>query len=307
LDSRYVDALVALGGLYNVVGIPPAFDQAERFRKSAELAERALDIDPQNGPAHCLRGEIFIDAGEPLLALPHIQRAVDLNPHDPNPHTNLGLIYQMMGFWESSLIELERSIERDPLLVTSCYNRVFVLMQLGRFPEAHEAIGSLEGGPGWDAALARARVFLHTGHPKQAEAVLKESRPLKPSVLVNRFDVLLAVARAAQGRPDVARAALKRVATLGRGLRDDIVLLGALAGEKDLVVEEMTKTSISSYRWLISEPLLRPYRSYAPFQKRVRDLYQRWQSTLAAVGPSLPVQPPKLPGPDEYLSQPISD
>jgi hypothetical protein len=39
------------------------------------------------------------------------------------------------------------------------------------------------------------------------------------------------------------------------------------------------------------------------FRQLLYELYQKWQDDLTELGPSLPVLPPKLPTPEEYLSR----
>lgn len=117
------------------------------------------------------------------------------------------------------------------------------------------------------------------------------------------LEVLLALAKAAQGDREIARRAVKRFATPGRLRSEFYVLLCALAGEKDLLVEQIQKHSyIRNYRWLVREPLLKPYRTDPSFQKLVHALYEEWQRNLSEFGPSLPVEPPKQPSAEHYLS-----
>jgi hypothetical protein len=114
--------------------------------------------------------------------------------------------------------------------------------------------------------------------------------------------MLMALARAAQGDRKIARRAVKQFRSSERQRGIYFALLCALAGEKDLLVNEIANhTYYRNYRWLVSEPVLRTYRDYPPYRKLVRDLHEEWQRNLNQLSPALPLQPPKLPDPDQYL------
>ena len=60
-------------------------------------------------------------------------------------------------------------------------------------------------------------------------------------------------------------------------------------------------TNVSSYRWLINQPLLRPYRNDPEFQELIRRLHRDWQENVKEFGSTVPVKPPRLPSPEEYF------
>ena len=57
-----------------------------------------------------------------------------------------------------------------------------------------------------------------------------------------------------------------------------------------------------NYRWLVSDPDIASLRNEPRFRELLVELYRKWQHDLATLGPSLPVPPPKLPTPEEFLS-----
>jgi TolB-like protein len=300
LHPGYVEAMVELGQLYLSAAYPPSGNQADLLEKAQELAESAVTLEPENGAAHALRGSVYTDTGRARSAMPHLLRALQLSPDAPTSHNYLCIAYEAMGFWESSLFEREKAIERDPLLRGIQSGGMPLLVRLGRIKEAQQVLASHEpGSQTW--GLRTAWLYLLTGDPKRAESVLSET---KPPLRNDSFEMLIALARAAQGGPEIARSAVKELATPERRRWEAFIQLCALAGEKDLLVKEIANhTYVRNYRWVVGEPLLRPYRNHPPFQKLVRDLYAEWQQNLGDFGPSLPVQPPELPSPKEYLSQ----
>ena len=106
---------------------------------------------------------------------------------------------------------------------------------------------------------------------------------------------------------------MKRVATsykisrqvFGR-VTDYPIKLAALVGDKDLAIDLIRDSLINrNYRWLVSDPDIASLRNEPRFQELLYELYQKWQHDLAALGPSLPVRPPTLPTPEEYLSRQV--
>jgi hypothetical protein len=212
------------------------------------------------------------------------------------------IAYEAMGFWESSLFEREQAIERDPLLQGIQSGGSQLRVRLGRIAQERRVLESLEpGSQEW--GLRTARLHLLTGDPKRAEQVLLQTRPKEPPEQ-DSFDAMLALAKAEQGDREIAKRAVKKFATPERSRTEVFVLLCALAGEKKLLVNQIEKHSyIRNYRWLVSEPLVQPYRTDPAFQKLVHALYEEWLYNLREFGPTLPVQPPQLPSAEQYLSR----
>ena len=58
---------------------------------------------------------------------------------------------------------------------------------------------------------------------------------------------------------------------------------------------------LQHYRWLVTEPDIVSLRTEPRFRELLVELYLKWQRDLSLLGPSLPIPPPKLPTPEEYL------
>ena len=302
LQPKYVDAMVDLGQLYLSAAYPPQGHQTVMLQRAEKLADEALALDPQNGPAQALRGSVYTDTGRTLLALPHLYRAQQLVPDDPNVCNYLAIAYEALGFWEAALSERERAGQRDPLLRGIPGGSAILLAHLGRHSEAFQAVNSLETGTTtWNIIMAN--LYMMSGQPGRAEAILQRAREREPAALTTTYDTLIALARAVQGHPEIARQMIGKLAIDEKTRRDSVVLLCALAGEKDLLISQISKHPyIRNYRWLVTQPLLRPYRDYPPFQKLVHELYAEWQRNLAEIGPTLPQKPAQLLSAAQYLS-----
>ena len=89
-------------------------------------------------------------------------------------------------------------------------------------------------------------------------------------------------------------------------LTDYPIKLAALVGEKDLAIDLIRNSSINrNYRWLVSDPDIASLRNEPRFRELLYELYSKWQRDLTDLASSLPVLPPKLPTPEEYLSRPV--
>jgi hypothetical protein len=82
--------------------------------------------------------------------------------------------------------------------------------------------------------------------------------------------------------------------------------VAALVGDNELAIDLIRNSPIHrNYRWLVSDPDIALLRNEPRFRELLVELYQKWQRDLDQLGSSLPIPPPKLPTPEEYLSRPV--
>ena len=75
-------------------------------------------------------------AGEPGRAEPHYRQAVKLDPDDPTPHFNLGVLFEEVGRKEEAVLAYRQAIVRDPDFADAHCNLGLLLESLGRRQEA---------------------------------------------------------------------------------------------------------------------------------------------------------------------------
>ncbi|HYI93603.1 MAG TPA: protein kinase, partial [Bryobacteraceae bacterium] len=224
LQPNYVDAIVDLGQLYLSAAYPARGNQAEMLQKAANLAAKALAVNPQSGPAHALRGSVYTDTGNTLLGLPHLYRAQQLIPDDPIPRNYLAIAYETLGFWEEALSEREKAAQRDPLLKGIRAGSAILLAKLGRHSEAFEAANSLDPGTTtWN--LMMARLYIASGQPGRAEAILTPAKEREPASLAKTYESLITLARALQGHPEIAKQMIGKLVSNERSRSDSFVSL----------------------------------------------------------------------------------
>lgn len=73
-----------------------------RPNDAEEVAARAVGIDPDDAAAQFVLGGIRLAAGKPEAGLPHLHRAVQLDPYQPENYHALAEAYEALGLHESA-------------------------------------------------------------------------------------------------------------------------------------------------------------------------------------------------------------
>ena len=122
-----------------------------RLAESKIELETAVGLDPNNAFAFLLLGEVQMELGRPEAGIAHIEKATQLNPHDPN----IGIFYGALGL---------------------CH------LLLGHVDEAIDLIGKARAANPrfWFIHLHLAGAFGLNGNVDEAKAELAESLKLKP-------------------------------------------------------------------------------------------------------------------------------
>ena len=156
--------------------------------------------------------------------------------------------------------------------------------------------------------LLRGDMAFCQGDLPQADAMwrqLSKTQPKRPE-RSNLTPVLLATISARQGQLEEAHEVLRKFDTTRSRVPDYPIKLAALVGDRDLAIDLIRNSPVHrNYRWLVRDPDIASLRNEPHFRQLLYELYSKWQRDLAALGPSLPVRPPKLPTPEEYLSRAV--
>src|SRR5262249_53618405 len=139
-----------------------------RFRDALPLLEKAVAREPGHSAAQFVLGYCCHMLGMYPRALERYEVARSLQPDDPRPSHNRGLIYLLLKQYADAERELDEAVRVDAENADAYKNRGLVRLRRGRFAEAVEDLTrALEkGAPELQVRLLRAQA--HDG-PKQRD------------------------------------------------------------------------------------------------------------------------------------------
>jgi len=120
IDPDYIPALLELGTLYWSQATRQLRPRAEARRLFRELVERALEADPDSGPAHARLAWLADDLAEAAL---HAERALELDPTNTDSLQLLTRFVRELGHPEEALFLAEYTVARDPTCI-QCLRRL---------------------------------------------------------------------------------------------------------------------------------------------------------------------------------------
>jgi adenylate cyclase len=107
------------------------------YRRWADEADRALELNPNYAPALNARGVVHIYTGEPLKAVPYVERAMRLDPVVQQQYLHfLGTAYFVAGDYERAAALYRDRIAVNP---TTDLSRGFLASALGHLERIDEA------------------------------------------------------------------------------------------------------------------------------------------------------------------------
>ena len=183
LQPAYADAHVSLGIVLKAMGDLDA---------AINCHELALAFNPQLAVAHAnlaiargLRAAMLDEAGSYVPDEAHIeglQRAVALDPHDPELHRNLGLLLQRAGRHEAAARAFNDALTRDPSDLQACLALGNSLVALGGFELARQGYEKWLGLNRGNAEVMRAlaSALARNGEADAALGWAEKSLELEP-------------------------------------------------------------------------------------------------------------------------------
>jgi TolB-like protein/Tfp pilus assembly protein PilF len=159
----------------------PDFDLAEGRRH----VERALELDPNEPEAHRIMGSIRMGAGDFEASREHHDKAMALSPSDAYIKGRSAAFYVFAGEPERALELLAEAEELDPFLPVWCVEeRVAALYALGRFEEA------VAGGRALSLKTRRSRIYeaasyVALGQLGHARQTIAEARAAAPDLTID--------------------------------------------------------------------------------------------------------------------------
>lgn len=196
--------LISLATLVLAALLLAARIQASYWQNSEVLWAHAVATNPANATAEAYLGHALYLKQQTDLAIPHLEKALQLEPNQAFPRSTLGVVLLKTGRLEDSLTHLQKAVEIEPRSVEAHVNLGFTLLQMGRLDESATHLQrALEIDPNYaDAHYNLGNTFLQMGRIKEALAHYSRALEINPddAEVLNNMAWVLATAPEASMR-----------------------------------------------------------------------------------------------------------
>jgi TolB-like protein/DNA-binding SARP family transcriptional activator/Tfp pilus assembly protein PilF len=182
-DPGYAEAHAALSFVYVC-----EFSQAHNPRPGAldraiEAGRQAVELDPRSGPAHAALAIAHFFRRERSLFEDEAERALALNPNDPDMTGQLGAYLTYAGRTERGIGLLRQAMELNPLHPTwYFYSFVVAHTTAGDYTRALEAVERVDMPDFLWTLLLKSALLFHVGRTDEAAALFMRFRTRYPGV-----------------------------------------------------------------------------------------------------------------------------
>ena len=144
--------------------------QAGDFAEAAKAYEQILKLDPNHADSLHLLGMAAYQVGRPDMAVPLIQRAIEVNGREASYRSNLGTIFQSQGLLAQAEAEYTRALELNPKQAETLGNLGSVLLAQGTLDKA---VGCYRRALALKPSMAE--LHFHLGHALQLKGDLQKA------------------------------------------------------------------------------------------------------------------------------------
>jgi len=276
LDPGFALGYAGLAQVYALLG-NLMMPSAEAMPKARAAARRALEIDSTLAQAHAQLAYVrsffdweWVEGG---LAF---QKALQLNPSDPDAHRDYGYYLTVRGRFDEAIAELALAADIDPLSTTISIYQLFPLYESKRYADVVGAATRIleSDSAATHARFIRAQAYLAQGNENLAQSEIERCLGESPHPFYRAF---LGVALARTGRADQARAILRE---MEGGYPENgaqpygVAVLCLGVGDRDAALrwlERSVETRTEESAFLGVDPIMDPLRS----DPRYKDLLRR--------------------------------
>ncbi len=122
-------------------------DPHASFERADVHISKSLSLDPNIGTVQSFYGEYLIFCKQPGKALGHINKALQINPNDPDAITMKAFALEMMGEFEQALELAELGHRLDPYIPWADWNLAECQIFSGQYEKALETISNSKNDP----------------------------------------------------------------------------------------------------------------------------------------------------------------
>jgi TolB-like protein/DNA-binding winged helix-turn-helix (wHTH) protein/Flp pilus assembly protein TadD len=213
-DSRYALAYAGLADSYSILGatIYGSVSTLEAAGKAKEAAEKALALDPQMAEAQTSLATVKFNYGWDWSgAESDFRRAIQLDPNYATAYQRYSLYLMAMGRVQSSLEQIDRARQLDPLSISINFSDGWRLYLARQYAKAAQQLrDTLEMDPSNGLVhLILGQTYEYMGNTEAALTEFREAARLSPGTPLMTAGLAAAYARSGN-RPE----ALKLLASL---------------------------------------------------------------------------------------------
>lgn len=118
----------------------PAQAPMVNYRQNVKMLEGIVAKDPSNRHAWVELGNAYFDSDMPTKAVEAYNKALELDPNDPNVLTDQGVMFRRLGWYDRAIDNFTKASKIDPSNYQSLYNLgVVYRYDLQDFAKAKEA------------------------------------------------------------------------------------------------------------------------------------------------------------------------
>ncbi len=192
LDPDYADAWAVLANVYAQeyrFGYNPRPKLYDPRVRSLAAARRAVEIDPRNATAQLMLATALFDRHDVVGFRAAGDRAIALNPNDPEILAHFGLRLVYMGEWERGLALVTKAIALDPEFPEWYRDPIiYYYYQKGDYERALVELQKREVSRTW-RFLFRAMILGKLGRREEARPAIEAALELKPDVREGLWDM----------------------------------------------------------------------------------------------------------------------
>jgi TolB-like protein len=193
LDPEYSDAWAVLANIYaqeHRFGYNPRPELYNSYERSLAAAHRAVEIDPRNPTAQLMLANALFDRRDLAGFRAAGERAIALNPNDPEALVHYGMRLTFIGEWERGVPLVTKAIALNPEHPQWYLDPlIYYHYQTGDYEHALvESQGQELSGDIW-VLLFRAMILAQLGRKEEAQPMVEAALKRKPDVRERLFDM----------------------------------------------------------------------------------------------------------------------
>ena len=193
LDPDYADAWAVLANIYaqeHRFGFNPRPELYDSYERSLTAAYRAVEIEPRNPTAQLMLANALFDRHDLAGFKAAGERAIALNPNDPDLLAHYGLRLVYIGEWERGVALVTKAIALNPEHPQWYLDPIIYYHYQTRDYERALMEAQRQGSPTTSGgALFRAMILGQLGRREEAQPLIDAALKLKPDVRERLFDM----------------------------------------------------------------------------------------------------------------------